>query len=137
MRLGAGPENFKDQCGAINHLAFDACFQIALLHRGQGRIHHDDRIIMFFCYDRNPVNKAGAKKGWRTRLVQADNFSMHHLEADGGHQLHRLIQHGFRPAGQRHGADVGMDNKCRRCAQNGLLRYDGSWLPESGPLLDR
>ena len=137
MGLCSCAKNFQNQGGTVNHLAFGAGFKIALLHRGQRGIHHNDRFIMFSCDIGDAVNKTGTKKCWRARLVQADSFGMHNIKADGRHQLHRFFQHGLWPAGQRHGADIRMDHKCRRRAQNGLLLYFQMTMPAIIRLKDR
>ena len=121
MRMCPRAKNFQNQGSAVDHLAFHACFKVALLHRCQRGVDHDNRVIMLFGSGRNPVDITGAKKGWCARLVKADTFGMHHLKADRTDKLHCLGQHGVGSTRQGHAANIRMNDECRRCAQYGLF----------------
>ena len=47
-RAGASPEDLQDQAGAIDHLCAPGFFEVALLHRREGAIHHHDSGILGF-----------------------------------------------------------------------------------------
>src|SRR4029078_5614281 len=47
-RACAPPENLQDQAGAIDHLCTPSFFEIALLHRREGAVHHDDSALIGF-----------------------------------------------------------------------------------------
>ena len=121
MGLGAGPEDFKDQRGPVDHLAACSRLEVTLLYRAQTGIDDNQRVIGLFGQFGDPVDIAAAKKGVGARLVERHRLGMDDVEPDGADKLHRLGQHGVGAARQRHGAHVGVDHKCGAGSQSRFL----------------
>jgi hypothetical protein len=62
-RARAPPENLQDQAGAIDHLCTPGFFEIALLHRREGAVHHDDSGLVSFDQTGDLLNLALADEG--------------------------------------------------------------------------
>jgi hypothetical protein len=104
---GALAEDFQDQAGTVNDLAFPGLFQIALLNRGQRGIDDDqgDFSLAFRCFwfvvvdeMAEALDGAGAEKCCRAGPAQGHDFGMGDREINGVRQADGFVQELFLPS---------------------------------------
>ena len=94
MGLGARPEYFENEAGAVDHLGLPAPFEVALLHRAHRRIDDDqpDAVVGDDCAQ--ALDIAAAEQGRRHRPRNPHNLGADHLEVDRAGEPDRLIEAG-------------------------------------------
>ncbi len=100
---GARPpaEDLKDQAGAVEHLAMPGLFQVALLHRRQGAIHHRQSGLEALDQTGDLLDLPGADIGRRSDLAHRHDPQFQHLEIDGARETHGFVELGLgRPQAQ-------------------------------------
>ena len=113
-RPGAGAEDFQDQSGAVDHLGFQAAFEIALLDRRQRMVHHHqiDRVPFFLGLTDQVgevLQRAGAKQGSRLRTVDLDRLGMDDIQVDRGSQPFSFLKTSFRATCSIRGIGIAQD----------------------------
>ena len=91
-RLRAPAENFQDQSGAVENLRIPCFFEIALLHRRERAIHHDDAGFERLDQAGDLVGLALADEGRRPDLVQRDDAGIDDIEVDGAREPGDLVE---------------------------------------------
>ncbi len=92
FRSGAVAENFQNQGGAVDHLAVPQLFQIALLNRRQGAVHHRQRDFVFLYRRTDAFSRAFAQIQRRVDLIQNDGFGANDVQIDRRRQIFDLLQ---------------------------------------------
>ena len=78
----APPEDFQNQSGAVDDFGAESFFKIALLHRRQGAIDHDEADVLLPNPGGDVVHLAGADEGRRANLREHDGFVPDHVKVD-------------------------------------------------------
>src|SRR5260370_23886501 len=81
-RMGALPENFQDQPGAVEHLGVPGLLEVALLHRRDGAIHDDEIDLEGLGDPGDLVDLALAQVGRGPDVGDRDQPGLDHLEID-------------------------------------------------------
>jgi len=99
---GAPAENLKNEAGAIEHLGAPGLFQIALLHRRERAVHHDNAGLVGFDEPGNLFDLAGAEIRRRPQRAEHDDAGLCDIEIDGARKADGLIEaRRRRPVGWR------------------------------------
>ena len=96
-RARPSPEDLEDQAGPVEHLGVPGLFEIALLHRRQRAIHHDQ--VRFSALDQagELFDLALAEKRRRPDLAHRHDPGFGHGQVDGKGETDRLVE----PRGRR------------------------------------
>ena len=111
-RRGTLPEDFQDQASPVDHLGRQRLFEVALLHRGQARIEHDQ--LGLHHADRRGERLELALADQRRGLKRADldRDALHHFDVDRHRKPCRLGQPTVRIACRCAGIGIDDDGLC-------------------------
>ena len=81
-RGGTLPENLEDQAGAVDHLAFQLVFKVALLDRGESAVHNHQIGFVLFAPNRDILHLPGTEQGVGLHFShrQDRRISNHHTD---------------------------------------------------------
>jgi hypothetical protein len=87
-------ENFQDQPGAVEHLRVPGLFEIALLHRGERAIHHDQARLQALDQSGDLLDLAGADEGGRADRGDRNDPGFQNRKIDRAGEPHRFLELG-------------------------------------------
>ena len=88
---GAAAEDLQDEPGAVDHLASERLFKVALLHGRQRAIHHDEIDLFGFDFGADSFDLAFAEIGRRPDGGERRRLGADDVEVDGARQADRLL----------------------------------------------
>ena len=97
-RARAPAKDFQDEPGAVDDLGAPGLFQIALLHRRERAVHHDDPDLVAFDEARDLLDFAFADIGRRANVGERHDAGTDDAEVDGAREPDRLVELGLRRA---------------------------------------
>ena len=95
-RASAASEDFQNQPGAIEHLRAPGFFKIALLHRRERAVHHDDADVLAFHEPGELLDLAFAEIGRGPDFAERRNARLDDVEIDRARKTDRLVKPRFR-----------------------------------------
>ena len=88
----APAEDFQDQPGAVEHLGVPGLLQIALLHRRERAVDHDDAGFEALHQAGDLVDLAFADIGRGPDVAERHDAGLDHVEIDGAGEPDRLLK---------------------------------------------
>ena len=89
-------EDFEDQPGAVDHLALERFFEIALLDRAQGPIHHQQFNLVLLAFGGDILDLTGSEQRVRLHVAHWQDDAFRNHDTDRQRQALRFFEARFR-----------------------------------------